>query len=111
MAPTVRELAARLPDLPRLVETRAMLLSGACEVIGDTAQRHYVVRSLDAGVAAVVGRPSATALRETVARGGTIDVLCAEEAAADARAALPGWVARPAIVHLLAAAAAEPEEP
>jgi GNAT superfamily N-acetyltransferase len=98
---TTRELAARLPDVPRLVETRAMLLSGVSEVIGDTARGHYVVRSLDAALAALVGRPRAAALRDAVAGGRTLDILCAEDAVRHALASLPGWRAHPAIVHAL----------
>jgi hypothetical protein len=98
------ELAARLPDLPRLVETRAILLSGACEVLGDAAGGHYVVRSLENALAAIVGRPSPGAVREAAERGGPADVLCAEDALALAAAALPGWSASPAAVHVLAAA-------
>ena len=111
MPATMRELAARLPDLPRLVETRAMLLSGACEVIGDTADGDYVVRSLDAGLAAVVGQPRPALLREAAARSGLVDVLCAEDAVAAAAAALPAWRARKAIVHTMPPDAAMPSVP
>jgi hypothetical protein len=101
MTVSVTDLAARLPDLPRLVETRAILLSGACEVLGDTAHGDYVVRSVDTALAAVVGRPSTGALREMAARGGVLEILCAEEAAAATVAALPGWRADPATIHVL----------
>jgi GNAT superfamily N-acetyltransferase len=111
MPPTMRELAARLPDLPRLVETRAMLLSGACEVIGDTSRGDYLVRSLDAGVAAVVGHPRSALVCEAAARGGVIDVLCAEDAVDGALAALPGWRSQPAVIHALPRAHALPSPP
>jgi GNAT superfamily N-acetyltransferase len=102
----VSALAARLPDLPRLVETRAMLLSGACEVIGDTAAGDYVVCSADAGVAAVVGHPSAAALRAAAERTGIIDVLCPEATAGEVAGALPGWAAQAAVIHTLSGAPA-----
>ncbi|HVR69796.1 MAG TPA: GNAT family N-acetyltransferase [Vicinamibacteria bacterium] len=95
------ELALRLPDLPRLVETRAMLLSGACEVVGDTARGDYVVRSLENPLAAIVGRPAAAAVREAAARGGPVELLCGEDAVEGTVAALPGWCASPAAVHVL----------
>jgi hypothetical protein len=101
MAVSVTDLAARLPDLPRLVETRAILLSGACEILGDTARGDYVVRSLDAALAAVVGRPSTGTLREMAARAGLLEILCAEEVAEATVAALPGWRADPATIHVL----------
>jgi GNAT superfamily N-acetyltransferase len=101
MAISVTDLAAGLPDVPRLVETRAILLSGACEVLGDAQRGDYVVRSLDAGLAAVVGRPSASALRETAARSDVIEMLCSVDAAAATLSALSGWQADPAAIHVL----------
>jgi GNAT superfamily N-acetyltransferase len=97
----VSALAALLPDLPRLVETRAMLLSGACEVIGDAGGGDYVVCSAEAGVAAVVGHPPAEALRAVAARGGVLDVLCPEAVAGHVAGALRGWRAQPAVIHTL----------
>ena len=94
-------LAGRLPDLPRLVETRGMLLSGDCELIGDVPAGHCVVRSAAAGVAAVVGQPDADALRQAVADGSIVDVLCPEDAASCATEALPAWRPQPALIHTL----------
>lgn len=102
MAVDTRALAHRLPDLPRLVETRAMLLSGACEVLGDAAGGHYVVRSLDAALAAVVGRPAAALIREAAGRGRAPDVLSPEGTAPHVQAALQGWTGRRALIHVLA---------
>jgi GNAT superfamily N-acetyltransferase len=107
------ELAARLPDLPRLVETRAMLLSGACEVLGDPQGGNYVVRSLDKTLAAIVGRPSPAAIRDAATRTDGVDILCPEDATGAAGWALPEWNARPAMIHVLgdARAPARPDPP
>jgi GNAT acetyltransferase-like protein len=107
------ELAARLPDLPRLVETRALLLSGACEVLGDPRAGNYVVRSLDTTLAAIVGRPSMAAIRDAATRTDGVDILCPEDAAGPAAWALPEWSARPATIHVLrdARAPARPDPP
>lgn len=96
------ELAARLPDVPRLVETRAILLSGACEVLGDGPGGNYVVRSLDTALAAVVGRPSGGSIREAASRHVALEILCAEDVIEDTTAVLPEWSAGAAAVHVLA---------
>ena len=101
MGLTMRALAAALPDIPRLVETRAMLLSGACEVLGEPEVGRYVVRSLDAALAAVVGRPAPALIREAAERHSRPDVLAGDDSADYVRSALPRWVARRAIVHAL----------
>jgi RimJ/RimL family protein N-acetyltransferase len=102
------ELAARLPDAPRLVETRAILLSGACEVLGDGPGGNYMVRSLDTALAAVVGRPSEGLIREAASRQVGLDILCAEDVIEHTVAALPEWSAGPAAVHVLAQRRAPP---
>lgn len=79
-----------------------MLLSEACDVIGDTRRGDYVVCSPDAGVAAVVGRPGPAPVRAAAARPGIADVLCPEDVAPGVIAALSDWRARPAIIHTLA---------
>lgn len=111
MSASPGELAARLPDLPRLVETRAMLLSGDCEVLGDAAGGNYVVRSLDTTLAAVVGRPPAGVIREAVGGGAALDLLCAEDVSERTLAALPGWKAGAASIHLQTEDAEPPERP
>jgi GNAT superfamily N-acetyltransferase len=102
MSVSPRELAARLPDVPRLVETRAILLSGACEVLGDGPGGNYVVRSLDTALAAIVGRPSKGLIREAASRHVTLDILCAANVIEHTVAALPEWNAGAAVVHVLA---------
>ena len=66
-------LAALLPDVPRLVETRAMLLGGDCEVLGleeDEASPSFVVRDGEEDLVCVVGHPSCEAVAEALARSG-----------------------------------------
>ena len=64
--PTPERLARLLPDIPRYVETRSMLLSGSCEVLGlekgerGGSEPSFVARELEEGeeqMIYVVGRP------------------------------------------------------
>lgn len=78
-----------------------MLLSGACEVIGDTEGGHYVVWSVEAGVAAVVGQPAAADLQAAASQAGIMDVLCPEAAREHVAGALTGWQPQQALIHTL----------
>ena len=82
-----------------------MLLSGACEVIGDP-EAGYVVCSAEAGVAAVVGQPAAADVQAAAGQAGLIDVLCPEDAREAVAGALPGWHAQRALIHTLSGAPA-----
>ena len=67
-------LVRALPDIPRWVETRSILLSGHCEVLGlDDAggELSFVVRDTASKeiYASVVGRPAACAIVEAVSQG------------------------------------------
>ena len=65
-----RRLAGELPDEPRWLETRAMLLSGHAQVTGgDSVATGFVVRVVHGAlsVIAVVGQPSRDAIAEAVA--------------------------------------------
>ena len=59
------QLAQALPDTPRYVETRGMLLANACEVLGldQTSGLNFVVRSFQTGLISVVGKPSADSIK------------------------------------------------
>jgi len=97
-------LASALPDLPRWVETRGMLLSGRCALVGEPVPgaSDFVVGGTDFGLFAVVGQPDLGPLPEAVARRGGRAVLCASESAHRVSAAMPrGWKASRAIVHAL----------
>ncbi len=77
---TLNRLARALPDIPRWVETRSMLLSGRCEIFGlegktepcfivrDSEEEPcFVVRDYEEHeerLVSVVGRPAEGAIRE-----------------------------------------------
>jgi GNAT superfamily N-acetyltransferase len=65
-----RRLAAELPDEPRWLETRAMLLTGHARIIGgDSIATGFVVRLVHGAlsVVAVVGQPARDAIAQAVA--------------------------------------------
>jgi hypothetical protein len=75
MKSVLDRLAHALPDIPQWLETRSMLLSGQCEVLGleeASPETSFVARELeereDRSIC-VVGRPSADAVEEAVTRG------------------------------------------
>jgi RimJ/RimL family protein N-acetyltransferase len=86
----VKALAAELPDLPRWLEVRSMLLSGDGRVIGAIATSPLSFVVLDSsGTAGIVGRPSATAIRTAAEQAR--EILAVPEDAGWAAAALPEW--------------------
>jgi len=99
-------LARALPDVPRWVETRSMLLSGECEVLGleEKGGLSFVVREpgADPVYASVVGRPSedaiAVAVAHTCERG---EVLAVPEGCSYVAAVLRGWSSVNAVLHTL----------
>jgi GNAT superfamily N-acetyltransferase len=106
--PVTERLARLLPDVPRYLETRSMLLSGRCEVLGleeRGPKPSFVARELGEGkeqMVCVVGHPSSGAIREAIRRNrneGT--VMAAPEDAPHLEGALPGWTATWATLHLL----------
>jgi len=103
-APLIAYLASRLPDLPRWVEARGMLLSGRCTVLGaDGADRGFVICGKDAPLVCVVGQPALELVREAVERAGPeVEVVVQIESLALVRRALPDWKAEGATIHTLA---------
>ena len=111
MVPTESDkerLAGSLPDIPRWLYARSMLLSGRCEVLGleeGSSGPSFVARELEEREDrwfCVVGRPSGEAIREAARRnrnGG--EVLATREGATHVAGALPDWTATRVIVHLL----------
>jgi GNAT superfamily N-acetyltransferase len=101
-------LAHALPDIPRWLYVRSMLLSGRCEVLGlveGGPEPQFVARELEESedrAVCVVGRPPADAIREAARRnrdGG--EVLATQEGASHILGALPDWTATRAPLHLL----------
>lgn len=108
----MKELAlSDLPDLPRWVEARALLLSDRCDVVrGERPEAGYVVRGTPGlPLLCMVGRPDIEVIRTAVA-GWTSEhrVIAPEEAAGHLAEALPGWQPLPATLHLLAPDASVP---
>ncbi len=102
MAESAR-LAALLPDVPRFVETRAMLLEGSCEILGleeDVASLSFVVRDWEEDLVCVAGYPAREAIAEATARNATAVIAMPENVSRVAQA-VPGREPQPAILHLL----------
>ncbi len=98
------DLAMALPDIPRWIETRSMLLSGQGEVLGldETNQLSFVVRCSEGELVSVVGLPEAEAIREAVSRNENKGaVLAPPENTPYVARALPDWKNSPAVIHLL----------
>ena len=95
------DLAALLPDTPRWVETRSLLLTGDGEVFGED-EGAYLVRDPAAGPVFVVGRPTPGVVHAALERGmWAEDVIGPVEEAAFLAEALPGWRGERAIIHEL----------
>lgn len=106
--------AALLPDEPRWVDTRGILLCWPATVIESPAGPDpavgggFVVASRAEPVGAVVGRPGREAILEgaqiltTAADEASADVLCQPDDAAAVAEALPGWSSEGATLHRLA---------
>jgi len=101
-------LAYALPDIPRWLYVRSMLLSGRCEVLGlveGGPEPQFVAQELEESedrAVCVVGRPPADAIREAARRnrdGG--EFLTSPEGASHILGALPDWTATRATLHLL----------
>jgi RimJ/RimL family protein N-acetyltransferase len=101
---STQSIARRLPDIPRWVEARSLLLAGDCEVFGleDNAGLSLAVRDPSTGSVIVVGRPDPEAVRAAV-RGIMHDgtLLAAEDEAAWLAETLSGWAQSRAILYTL----------
>ncbi|MBK9315418.1 MAG: GNAT family N-acetyltransferase [Acidobacteria bacterium] len=98
-----KQLAQTLPDIPRWVETRSMLLSGRAQLFGlnEDDDRSYVVRSTESGLASVVGVPEKSVIKDALGLDKEIEaVLASVESLDHVSEALPDWTACPASLHL-----------
>lgn len=93
----------RVPDLPRWIDTRGMLLSGRAVVHADGPGRSQFIAVVpDAALASVVGRNPAALVAGVVASlAGDVNVLSQMEDADAVAAALPGWRPQRALLHTL----------
>ncbi|HEX6737696.1 MAG TPA: GNAT family N-acetyltransferase [Vicinamibacteria bacterium] len=93
------QLLDRLPDLPRHVEARGLLLSGRCEVLaaGDGA----LLCARETPLVCVVGRPGPAAFAQVLAGAGEHEFLAPATERAFVQSALDEWEAEEAAVHVL----------
>jgi hypothetical protein len=95
-----QQLARSLPDIPRWVETRGLLLGGRCTVAA--SPDGFLVKALDTPLVCCVGRPDPEAIREAVADPHPdLRVLVPPEEAEHVAGALPDWNRVAATIHLL----------
>lgn len=98
-------ITERLPDLPRWVEVRDLLLYGGGEVSGVhvDAGLSLVIRDPATGLVFVVGTPDAPAVHAAVAglRVGAGVIAPEERTAAWLPGILPGWTPARIVLHLL----------
>lgn len=97
---------ARVPDAPRWVDTRGMLLSSRAAIHtapgADLSREGFLVVVPDVSLVGVVGAPPAAELRETVRMlTGDVNVLAQSEDAAEVGQVLHGWKRRTAVIHVL----------
>ena len=94
-------LARALPDIPRWVETRSMLLGGEGELLGleEGGVSPFVVRGTGYPLVSVVGRPSQEAIREAAAGSRDYEVIVPPETGEHVAAALPEWEVARVTLH------------
>jgi GNAT superfamily N-acetyltransferase len=97
----LHRLARSLPDIPRWVETRGLLLCGRCTVV--TSPGGFLVRAVDGPLVCSVGRPDPEAVWEAVVEPTPdLRVLTPPEESEHLARALAGWKESPATIHRLA---------
>jgi RimJ/RimL family protein N-acetyltransferase len=100
-----KRLASRLPDIPRWIEPRSMLLSGTCQLFGlDEEKLEFACFNPYTRVGSVVGRPPAEAIRHVadMLAAADEDLLVYDDNLEYVHSLLPQWEASPATLHLLA---------
>jgi len=103
----LRALAlTRVPDEPRWIDTRGMLLSGRASVIGHSTSAGIIPGAIvvvaDSALASIIDRPEPHAIADVVASlPGDVNVLAQMENADDVSRALPTWKRHRAIIHVL----------
>jgi RimJ/RimL family protein N-acetyltransferase len=102
-ASAVAAALTRVPDVPRWIDTRGMLLSGRAMAIASAdGDDGFIVVVRDLALASIVGRPSPRAIADAIAAlAGDVNVLAQMEDADHVARALAGWRRRRAIIHVL----------
>ena len=108
-------LARLLPDLPRWIEVRSMLLSGRCEVFGleEEPQPRFAICNSERELTGVVGRANRVAVDKAMAhvgRGKGV-AICPFEDSDYLASLLPDRTPSPVALHLLGDNARMPEVP
>ena len=117
---TACDLSALLPDEPRWIDLRGLLLTGRCDLYAEADPgAGLVARSWDFPFAAVAGRPGAALLRSAAAAGRAAaevrptaeewELLAPSASRATVEKALPGWRRRSVFVHRWAGALERPD--
>jgi GNAT superfamily N-acetyltransferase len=101
----------RVPDEPRWIDTRGMLLSGRASVVAPSAapgtMPGAIVVVADSALASIIDRPEPHAIGNVVASlPGDVNVLAQMENADYVSRALPTWKRHRAIIHVLRGAPA-----
>ena len=104
--PSERAALARVPDHPRWVDTRGMLLTGRAVVSFQPPARYdtegFVVELASRALLSAFDNPPASLIAQRArALAGDVNVLVAPESSAPVAAALPAWVGRPVRIHAL----------
>ncbi len=104
-AATLKRLAFGLPDIPRWIEARAMLLNATCEVFGasEGTPPSLVAYSPYTRTAVVVGQPPQEAIHEAATRLAQQDgdLLAYDDNLDLVTSSLDGWTSEPVTLHLL----------
>jgi hypothetical protein len=96
-------LANKLPDIPRFVETRAMLLANLCNVFGldESDGASFVVRGTEISTISVIGKPASEAILQAVEPDGAeAEILVFNDNFSLVEKTLPHWNSEKAILHL-----------
>jgi RimJ/RimL family protein N-acetyltransferase len=96
----------RVPDLPRWIDTRGMLLSGRADVHAPPSSRKgssgLIVVVSDSALVSIVERPAESAITRVITTlSGDVNLLAQMEDADYVGRTLPGWRRQRAIVHVL----------
>lgn len=103
-----QSLAGLLPDLPRWVEVRSMLLSGRASTLGvsPTGPPSFVALEPDGSLAVVVGHPPGDVILAAASRSR--ELLVTPESVDWIASVLPGWRHEAATLHVLGSEARLP---